>query len=83
MSVPTSQEGRRVADFGRFWPIWRLKLVAMATSLERSRKEYQIEQVHPLSTNPENLVKVGLVGSVISLLHLKKEEKKESNRCRI
>ena len=66
-----SQEGRHVADFGRFRPISHLKLVVMATSLDRSRNQYQIEhlqrQCH-MSTNPENLVKIGLVVSKISLL---------------
>jgi len=38
------QEWRRVADFGRYLPIWRLKLVAMAMS--RSRNEYQTEHLY-------------------------------------
>jgi len=71
-----SQEGKRVADFGQFLPICRLKLVAMATSLGRSRNEYQIEHLYiVMSTNPENLLKVALVGSEICLFQavVKKE----------
>jgi len=30
-----------------------------------------------MSTNPENLVKIGLVGSEISLFHLKKRKRKK------
>ena len=58
----------RVPRRKAFLPIWRLKLVAMATSLERSRNEYQIEHLQPMSISRENLVKIGLVVSEISLL---------------
>jgi len=71
------QEGKRVADFA-------LKLVAMATSLDQSGNQYQIEHLHQvtnMSTIPENLVKIGLVVSEISLLQaIVKKKKKESNR---
>jgi len=52
----------------RFWPISRLKLVAMATSLDRSGNQYQIEHLHQHVYHPENLVVIDLVVSLISLL---------------
>ena len=42
----------RVPRRKAFLPIWRLKLVAMATSLERSRNEYQTEHLQPYVHQP-------------------------------
>jgi len=65
----------------------------MATSLDRSGNQYQIEHLHQHVYHPENLAKIGLAVSEISLLQaiVKKETKKErkkerkkrkeSNRC--
>jgi len=44
-------------------PIFRLQLVAMATSLEKSKKLNELNKPFHLSTNPENLVKIGLLAS--------------------
>jgi len=50
----------------------------MATSLDQSRNEYQIEHLHQHVYHPENLVKIDLVVSHISLLQaIVKKEKKE------
>jgi len=70
-----SQEGKHVVDFGRFSSIWRLKLVVMATSLEDPETNTLSNIYSNMSINPENLVKIGLVGSAISLLQaiVKKE----------
>jgi len=65
MRVP----GRRVADFGQFgsenWLPWQCPLSDRGTNIRRTKHLqphfYQI-------TNPEKLVKIGLVGSEISLL---------------
>jgi len=56
-----------------------LKLVAMATSLNQSGNQYQIEHLHQHVYHPDNLVKIDLVVSEISLLQaiVKKERKKE------
>ena len=43
-----------IADFG-------IKLVAMATSLDQSRNQYQTEHLHQHVYHPGNLVKIGLV----------------------
>jgi len=56
----------------------------MVTSLDRSGNQYQIEQLHQHVYHPENLVKIDLAVSEISLLQtiVKKEEgknRKESN----
>jgi len=40
----------------------------MATSLERSQNEYQINIYTNMSINPEKLVKIALEGSEISLV---------------
>jgi len=49
-------------------PILRLQLVAMATSLKRSPNECKIYQSLHSSTNPEILVKINSVVTVIDLL---------------
>jgi len=58
-------------------------LVAVATSLERSRNEYQIEHLHQdFYTSSENLVKIGLIGSEISLPQRAVKEEKEDEEER-
>jgi len=57
----------------------------MATSLDRSRNQYQIEHLQMYTntyTTPEKLTKIGLVVSEISLLQaiVKKEKKKKDRR---
>ena len=51
----------------------------MATSLDRSGNQYQVEHLHQYVYQPTNLVKIGLVVSEISLLQaiVKKEEDDE------
>jgi len=51
----------------------------MATSLEQSRNNTRLNTYSYLSTNPENLVTIGVAGSEISLLQaiVKKERKKD------
>jgi len=60
-------------------PILGPKLVVMATSIDRSRDEYQIEHLRPQCRvfKPENLVMVGQGGYEISLLQLKEEIKRK------
>jgi len=55
---------------------WRLKLVAMSTSLSNRETNTRSNIYSHMPTNPENLVKIGLVGSEISLLQaiIKKDE---------
>jgi len=54
----------------------------IATSLDQSENQYEIEHLHNMSTSPYSLVKISLVVSEISLLQaiIKKRKKKESNR---
>ena len=51
-----------------FPPIWRLKLVAVARSLSDRETNTRLNIYSHMSTNPENLVKIGEVCSEISLL---------------
>jgi len=48
----------------------------MATSFDQSRNQYQIEHLHQHVYHPENLVKIGLVVSEISLLQTVVKNKK-------
>jgi len=49
----------------------------MATSLDRPGKQYRIEQHTNMPTIPENLVKIGLVVSEISMLQAIVKKEKE------
>jgi len=51
----------------------------MATFLDRFGNQYSIEHLHQMSTISENLLKIGLVVSEISLLQaiVKKKERKK------
>jgi len=66
----------------RFGPIWRLKLVAMATFLSDRETNTRSNIYSQMSTNPENLVKIGQTDSEISLLQaiVKKYEDDEKER---
>jgi len=54
----------------------------MATSLDRSGNQYQIEHLHQHVYHPENLVKIGLVVSEISLLQaiVKKQKERKTKK---
>jgi len=64
-----SQERRRVADFGRFgvynWLPWQHPLTDCQTNT-------RLNIYRCMSTKPENLMKIGLVGSESSLVQFKK-----------
>lgn len=65
----------------QFRSISYLKLVAMAMSLDRSETNTRLNIYTNMSTIPENLAKIGLVVSEISLLQaiVKRQKRKESN----
>jgi len=68
-----SQEGRRFIDFGRFGTLSWLLCVALTDRETNTRMNIYSR----MSTNPENLVKIGLVGSEISLLQAIVKKQKE------
>jgi len=53
--------GQQIKVSGPISPVLTIKLVAMATSLERSQKENRILNLNQMPTKDENLVKVGQV----------------------